>query len=182
MRYPPSARLSRKGIAVSGIESAIPNRESSDSESCDSNRAIPRSLSALIGCDSDGDSESTFRDSTLLCFDSIFLLLAAEFLEIPGSRFWESCDSRFRAAKVYARYGGGVSRIGPLSEGPGDTYLKIDIGGRTRRAVRTGDVVRSCSLDAPSHMLQALYVCDLEVALQTPKPRKIQRGEKVTQK
>ena len=68
---------------LSGTESAILNRESSDSGSCDSNRAIPRSLSALIGCDSDGDSESIFHDSTLLRFDSFFLLLAAEFLAIP---------------------------------------------------------------------------------------------------
>ena len=57
---------------LSGTESAILNRESSDSESCDSNRAIPRSLSALTGCDSDGDSESIFRNSTLLRFDSFF--------------------------------------------------------------------------------------------------------------
>ena len=35
-------------------------------------------------------------------FDSFYLLLAAEFLAIPGLRFWESCDSRFCAAK--ARY------------------------------------------------------------------------------
>ena len=33
-----------KGQGLSGTESAILNRESSDSESCDSNRAIPRSL------------------------------------------------------------------------------------------------------------------------------------------
>ena len=32
------------------LNRAIQNRESSDSESCDSNLAIPRSLSALIGC------------------------------------------------------------------------------------------------------------------------------------
>ena len=32
----------------------------------------------------------------LLCCDSTHvLLLAAEFLVIPGSRFWESCDLRF---------------------------------------------------------------------------------------
>ena len=53
-------------------------------QSSDSNRAIPRSLSALTRCDADGDSESIFRDSTF-----------AEFLAIPGLRFWESCDSRF---------------------------------------------------------------------------------------
>ena len=53
-------------------ESAIPNRDSGDSESCDSNRAIPRSLEALIGCDSDGDSESTFRDSTFAALGLIF--------------------------------------------------------------------------------------------------------------
>ena len=46
----------------------ILNRESSDSESCDSSRAIPRSLQALIGCDSDGDSESI--SAILLCCDS----------------------------------------------------------------------------------------------------------------
>ena len=45
-------------LDLSGAESAILNRESSDSESCDSNRAIPRSLTvASIGCGSDGDSE-----------------------------------------------------------------------------------------------------------------------------
>ena len=60
------------GALLSGTESAILNRESSDSESCDSNRAIPRLLSALVGCDTDGDSESIFRDSTLLRFDSFF--------------------------------------------------------------------------------------------------------------
>ena len=48
--------------------------ESSDSKSecCNSNRAIPRSLQALIGCDSDGDSESIscallYCDSTQFC-------------------------------------------------------------------------------------------------------------------
>ena len=30
----------------------------------------------------------------------IFWLLAAEILAIPGLRFWESCGSRFCAAKV----------------------------------------------------------------------------------
>ena len=49
---------------LSGTDSAILNRESSDSESCDSNRAIPRLLQALIGCNLDGDSESIFRGST----------------------------------------------------------------------------------------------------------------------
>ena len=87
---------------LSGTESAILNRESGDSESCDSNRAIPRSLQALKGCDSDGDSESSFCDSGVLRFDSLFLLLAAEFLAIPGPRFWESCDSRFCAAKAWS--------------------------------------------------------------------------------
>ena len=58
-------------VVLSGSESAILNRESSDSESRDSSRAIPR-LRARIGCDLDGDSESIFRDSTLLRFDSPF--------------------------------------------------------------------------------------------------------------
>ena len=58
------------GKNLVGTESAILNRESSDSESCDLNRAMPRSLKALIGCDSDGDCESIFRDSTR--FDSFF--------------------------------------------------------------------------------------------------------------
>ena len=71
--------------SLSGTESAILNRESSDSESCDSNRATPRSLSRLIGCDSGGDSESIFSYSTSLRFNS-FLFLAAEFLAIPGLR------------------------------------------------------------------------------------------------
>ena len=61
------------GVGLSGTESAILSRESSDSEStCDSNRPIPRSVSALIGCDSDGDSESIFHDSTSLRFGSCF--------------------------------------------------------------------------------------------------------------
>ena len=46
--------------------------------------------------DSDGDSESIFRNSTLdYCVSTLFLLLVAEYLAIPGPRFWESCDSRF---------------------------------------------------------------------------------------
>ena len=63
--------ISQVSSHLSGTESAILNRESGDSESCDPNRAIPRSLQALIGCDSDGDSESIFRDSILLRFHSI---------------------------------------------------------------------------------------------------------------
>ena len=47
-------------------------------ESCDSNVA-------------DGDSESIFRDSTLLCFDWFFCF-SVEFLVVPGPRFWESCN------------------------------------------------------------------------------------------
>ena len=70
----------------SGTELAILNRDPGDSESRDSKVA----LSIGRGCDSDGDS---VRDSTLLRFDSC-LLLAAEFLAIPGPRFWESCDSQ----------------------------------------------------------------------------------------
>ena len=72
------------GPELSGTESAILNRDSSDSESCDSRVA----LSINIGCDSDGDSESIFRDSIVLRFDSFFGFS-------PGPRFWESCDSRF---------------------------------------------------------------------------------------
>ena len=49
----------------------------------DTNRAIPRSLEAWVGCDSDGDSESIFRNSTFYR-DS-----AADFLAILGPRFWE---------------------------------------------------------------------------------------------
>ena len=79
---------------ISGTESASLNQEWSDSESCNSNRVIPRSLSALIGCDSDCDSESIVRDSILLAIPLSFVLLAAEFLAIPAPRFWESCDSR----------------------------------------------------------------------------------------
>ena len=60
---------------LSGIESAILNREPRNSESCDSNRAIPRALEALIGCDSDGDSEAILLTAIPLFF---FLLLAAE--------------------------------------------------------------------------------------------------------
>ena len=66
------ASVAKTSGRLSGTESAILNRESSDSESCDSIRAIPRSLYALIGCDSDGDSESIFRYSTLLRFNSFF--------------------------------------------------------------------------------------------------------------
>ena len=42
-----------KGLGLSGTESAIPNRESGNSESGESNRAIPWSRLTLIGCDSD---------------------------------------------------------------------------------------------------------------------------------
>ena len=51
----------------------IQNRELGDSKK-----------KALMHCDSDGDSELMFRDSTLLQFDLLCLLLAAEFLTIPG--------------------------------------------------------------------------------------------------
>ena len=44
-------------------------------------------MSNDIGCDSDGDSESIFRDSSLLRFVSFSLLLAAEFLVIPALSF-----------------------------------------------------------------------------------------------
>ena len=40
----PVVNLVRKGPLLSSTESAILNRESGDSEPCDSNRAIPRSL------------------------------------------------------------------------------------------------------------------------------------------
>ena len=39
--------------------------------------------------------QSFLCDSALLRFYFFCLLLAAEFLAIPGLRFWESCDSRF---------------------------------------------------------------------------------------
>ena len=51
----------------------------------DSNCAIPRSLQALLGCKSDGDSELILCDSTAIRLN--LLLLAAEFLAIPA------CDS-----------------------------------------------------------------------------------------
>ena len=78
---------------LSGTESAFRIENRAIQNRCDSNRAIPRSLSALIACDSDGNSESIFRDSTAIRLH--FLLLAAEILAFPGPRFWESCDSRF---------------------------------------------------------------------------------------
>ena len=91
-------------------ESAFLNQESSDSESC----AIPRSRYTFLGCDSDGDSESIFRDSTLLRFDSVFLLLPAEFLAIPardsGNRAIR--DSRFCATKLRNQERGGFSKGG----------------------------------------------------------------------
>ena len=61
------------------------------------NRAIPRSLETLIGCDSGGNSANRIlRDSAWLRFDFFFFaFLAAESLAIPDPRFWESCDSRF---------------------------------------------------------------------------------------
>ena len=37
--------------------------------------------------------------ATLLYSDSFFFVFVAELLAIPGPRFWESCDSRFCAAK-----------------------------------------------------------------------------------
>ena len=56
---------------LSGTESAILNRESGDSESCDSNRAsLKVALNIDRRCDSDGDSESIFRSSTR--FESFF--------------------------------------------------------------------------------------------------------------
>ena len=36
-----------------------------------------------------------FSAILLGCDSTLFLLLAAEFLAIPGPRLWESCDSRF---------------------------------------------------------------------------------------
>ena len=89
-------------VSLSGTESAILNRESSDSESCDSNRAIPRSLETLTCCDSDGDSESIFRDSTLLRFHSFFCFSLRNFWRFQardsGNRAIR--DSRFCAAKL----------------------------------------------------------------------------------
>ena len=41
-----------------------------------------------------------FSAIPLFCDSTLFLLLAADFLAIPGSRFWESCDSRFCATKL----------------------------------------------------------------------------------
>ena len=74
---PLSLPLSQPKV-LSGTESAILNRESSDSESCGSNRAIPRSRrNILMGCDSDGDSKSTFRDYTLLYCDSTHVFAAS---------------------------------------------------------------------------------------------------------
>ena len=77
-----SRRISALFPDLRGAESAILNRESSDSESCDSSHAIPRSLLALIGCNSDGDSEIDFPR---FCSAAIRLiwLRAVEFLAIP---------------------------------------------------------------------------------------------------
>ena len=68
------------------------------------NRAIARSLEALIWCHSDGNSESIFNNPTILRFDWFLLLLAAEALVIPGPQFWELCDSRFCAATCRIHY------------------------------------------------------------------------------
>ena len=54
-----------------------------------------------MGRDLDGESESIFRDSSLLRFDPFSLFASRR--GIPGDsgpRFWESCDSRFCAAKI----------------------------------------------------------------------------------
>ena len=146
-------------LRLGNTVSAILNRESGDSESCDSNRAIPRLLSliflsllcwnslifsfprnslffqrfpllsqgfrgslritnpcffgsfpcrfqkkarkgnqgwALIRYDSDGDSESIFRDSTLLRFGSVFCFSLREVL----ARNRAIRDSWFCAAKL----------------------------------------------------------------------------------
>ena len=57
-------------------------RRTGDSESCDSNRAIPRSLQALIGCDADGDP-NRFSAILLYCDSTHFLFVAADFLAMP---------------------------------------------------------------------------------------------------
>ena len=79
-----------EGPELSGTESAILNRESSDSESCDSKVAVSIERMRF---------EWRFRIDFLrfyfLAIRLIFSLLAAEFLAIPGPRFRESCDSRF---------------------------------------------------------------------------------------
>ena len=86
---------------LSGTELVILNRESGDSESYDSNRAIPRSLSALIGCNSDGDSESVFFDSTLLRFNSILCFSLRNFWRFLARDSWNRAihTLRFCAAK-----------------------------------------------------------------------------------
>ena len=43
---------------------------------------------------------------------NFFLLLAAEFLAIPGLRFWESCDSRFCVAKLFTHVESFLSLFG----------------------------------------------------------------------
>ena len=75
------------GPELSGTESAILNRESGDSASRDSNRAIPRSRLNI--------DRSRFGLATFCCDSTHILLLAAEILAISGLRFCESCDSRF---------------------------------------------------------------------------------------
>ena len=91
-----------KCAQLSGTESSILNRESSESESCDPNHAMPWFLEALIRCDSDGDSESIFRDSTLLRFNSFFCFSLQNFLRFQARDYGNRAirDSRFCAAKV----------------------------------------------------------------------------------
>ena len=94
-----SKKKHAKGRELSGTESAILNRESSDSESCDSNRAMPRSLETLTGC----DSESVFRDSTLLRFHSFFCFSLRNLnwrFQARDSGNRAIRDSRFCAAKA----------------------------------------------------------------------------------
>ena len=79
----------------SGTESAILNRESGDSESCDSNRAIPRMPFGW----------QFWIEFLWFCFSAIRLslvLLAAEFLRFLASDSGNRAvrNSRFCAAKV----------------------------------------------------------------------------------
>ena len=72
--------------SLSGTELTILSRESGDSESCDSNCAIPRSLKALIGCDSVAILNRF--SPILLRFDSffIFYFLLDNFLAMHEKR------------------------------------------------------------------------------------------------
>ena len=108
---------------------------------------IPRSLSALIGCDSDGDSEPIFLDSTLLRFDSIVCFWLRNFWRFQAreSGNCASRDSPFCASKVQGKgLHCRVFRRNPrrLQRSLLKPLRVLTVSSRVSRSVLPGDVLR----------------------------------------